>query len=134
MPRLSTPRIAATLSVMPLPGMVVPGARTRRHAGAGIGRAAHHLDRLAGAGIDAQHLQLVCLRVLFGGEHLCDAERRKRFGRIVEVFHLEADVGQLVGNRLSGRLGFEMVLQPRQGELHAPTPPESVGTSSARKP
>jgi hypothetical protein len=27
-----------------------------------------------------------------------------------------------------------MLLQPRQGELHAPTPPLSVGTSSALKP
>ena len=29
---------------------------------------------------------------------------------------------------------LQVLLQPVERELHAPTPPESVGTSSARKP
>ena len=37
-------------------------------------------------------------------------------------------VGQNIG------FGLEMVLEPAQRELHAPTPPESVGTSRKRKP
>ncbi len=64
MPRLSTPRIAATFSVMSLPGTYAPGApNTPTMPGARIGRAADDLQRLAVAGVDGQHLELVRLRM-----------------------------------------------------------------------
>ena len=104
------------------------------HAGAGIGRAAHHLKRRAVAGVDGQHLQLVGLRMALGGEHLRDLERGQRLGRIVDPLDLEPDAVERVGHRARVGVGIEMRLQPRQRELHAPTPPLSVGTSSAEKP
>ena len=115
MPRLSTPRIAATLSVIPLPGIVAGRTEHADQAGAGIGRAAHDLDRFAGAGVDAQNLKLVRLRMLFGGQHLRDSKRRQRLGGVRDVLHLETDAGQLVGDRFDRCIGVEMVLQPRRG-------------------
>ena len=109
-------------------------AEDAEHSGVGIGRTADDLDRLTGPGIDRQHLQLVGLRVLLGRQHPRDRERRERFGGIAQILDLQADVGQLFGDRVSGRVGVEVILQPRKGKFHAPTPPESVGTSSARKP
>ena len=49
------------------------GAGRAEHAdqaGARIGRAADDLDRLAVAGIDGQHLELVRLRMRLRGQHL----------------------------------------------------------------
>ena len=40
----------------------------------------------------------------------------------------------VVDDRVEARVGFEMLLEPAERELHAPTPPLSVGTSSAEKP
>ena len=113
------------------------GARRAEHAehpGARIGRPAHHLDLLAGAGIDRQHLKLVRLRVLLGGQDPGHRERRQRLGRVADILDLEADGGELVGNLLRRGIGVEVVLEPRKREFHAPTPPDSVGTSRARKP
>ena len=45
------------------------------------------------------------------------------------------DSGQArVQARLDGGVGVEMLLEPAERELHAPTPPLSVGTSSAPNP
>jgi hypothetical protein len=110
-------------------------ARSSEHAehpGARIGSAAHDLHR-AFTGIDGQDLQFVGLRVLVGGQHPGDPERRQRFGRVGQLLDLEPDRGQLVGDLLGRGVGVEVVLQPRKGEFHAPTPPERVGTWSARK-
>ena len=113
--------------------------RTRRseHAeqsGAGVGRSAHHLDLFAGARIDGQHLKLVGLRMLLRGQHLGDAKWRQRYGPVADLLHLQPDGGKLVGDLLSRSICVEVVLQPFQREFHAPTPPDSVGTSSARNP
>ena len=63
MPRLSTPRMLPTPSVMFLPGMKAPGGDEHAfHAGARIRRAAHDLHRLAGAGIDHADAQPVGVR------------------------------------------------------------------------
>ena len=94
----------------------MPGAA--EHAdqpGAGVGRAAHDLQRLAVAGIDGQHLQLVGLRMALGGQHLGDPERRQRLGRIVDAFDLQPDAGQRVGDRRRVGVGVEMVLEPATG-------------------
>ena len=74
MPRLSTPRIAATFKRHVAAGDIGAGrAEHAEHAGARVGRAAHDLDRLAFAGVDGQHLQLVGLRMLLRGQHPRDA-------------------------------------------------------------
>ncbi len=112
------------------------GARRPEHAdhsGAGVGRAAHDLN-CALAGIDGQHLQLVGLRVFLGGEHARDLEWRQRLSRIGQLLDLKPDIGQLLGELLGRSVGVEMILEPGKGEFHAPTPPDNVGTSSARKP
>ena len=67
------------------------GAGSAEHAEdprAGIGRAAHDLERLAVAGVDGEHLQLVGLGVALGGEHARDLERGKRLGGIVDALDL----------------------------------------------
>ena len=102
-------------------------------ARARIGRAADDLKR-AVPGIDGQHLQLVRLRMRIGGQHLGDEEAVELFRRILDAFDLKADVIQRGENLVEVRLGFQMLLEPAQRELHAPTPPESVGISSAEKP
>ena len=112
------------------------GARRAEHADhprARIRRAAHHLH-LAVAGVDGEHLQLVGLRVLAGRQDPRNSKRRQCLGWVVHSLDLEADRRQLVGNFLPRRVRFEMRLSQLQRELHAPTPPDRVGTSSARNP
>ena len=84
-------------------------AEHAEHAGAGVGRAADDLDRLARTVIDGQHLQLVGLRMLFRSQHPRHAERRQRFGRIVDPLDLQPDVGQRVGDRCRIGVGVEPV-------------------------
>src|SRR5439155_2804338 len=103
-------------------------------AGAGVRRAADHLQSLAGAGLDGEDLQLVGLRMALRGQDLRDGERRQLFGGIVDAFDFEADAGQRLDDGVEGGIGVEMLFQPGQSELHAPTPPLSVGTSKAEKP
>ena len=110
------------------------GAEHAFEAGARIGRAADDLDRLAGARVDREHLELVGLRVRCRGQHLRDDEGRELFGRVLDALDLEADAGERRDDFVQSRIRLEMLLQPRKGELHAPTPPERVGTSSAPKP
>ena len=67
--------------------------------------------------------------MLLGGEHLGNLEPAKRFGRILDTLDLVTDRGQAIGDFLKRRLGFEMILQPSDGEFHdrAPTPADRVG-------
>ena len=103
------------------------------HPGAGVGGAADDLHR-AVPGIDAQHLQLVGLRMLVGAQHPGDAERAERLGRVGQALDLQAKIGELVGDGVRQRIRLQMRLQPGQRELHAPTPALSVGTSRKLKP
>ena len=103
------------------------------HAGARVGGAADDLDR-AVAGVDAEHLQLVGLRVGPGAEHARDLEVGEFRGRVIDAFDLQPDAGQGIDDLVERGGGFEVLLEPAEGELHAPTPPLSVGTSSALKP
>ena len=50
--------------------------------------------------------------------------------------HLDTDADTATVAETLTRIGLrvEMVLEPGEGELHAPTPPDRVGTSSAEKP
>ena len=106
-----------------------------------IGRPAHHLQRLAISSVYGQHLQLVGIGMRPGGQDLRHAKASQLGGGILDPLHLQPNGVQLGGNRLHRGVGIEVVLQPRERELHATTPPattptpaERVGTSSAEKP
>jgi hypothetical protein len=83
--------------------------------------------------VDRQHLQLVCLRMWGRGQHARNAEARQR-SRIFDAFDLKPDAVEGIGNLFDGRIGFEIIFEPGEREFHAPTPPLSVGTSSALNP
>ncbi len=115
------------------------GARHAEHADqprAGIGRAAHDLQRAPisyiGAGIDRQHLQLVRLRMGFGAQHAGDTERGQFLARILDALDLQPDAGEAVQDRIQRGIGGEMLVQPAQGELHAPTPPTAWARPAPR--
>ena len=67
-------------------------------------------------------------------QYFGDAKRSKFVGRVFHTFDLKPDLGQPLGNRAYIGIGIEMFLEPAERKLHAPTPPLSVGTSSAPKP
>ena len=106
------------------------------HAGAGIGRAADHLERIARAGIDGEHLQLVSIGMLLGGQHLGHHKPAKLVRGVFNTLDFESDSVERGRDLFDRSLGFEVVLEPGQRELHArtPTPAERVGTSSGEKP
>ena len=113
----------------------MPGAAEHAdHAGAGIGRAAHDLQRLAVAGIDGQHLQLVGLRVTLGGEDFGDRNGRSASAGLAMPSTSIPTRVSAVGDVIDACIGIEMLLEPRQSELHAPTPADKVGTSRKPKP
>ena len=120
MPLLSTPRIADLRSCMPFAGTTAPGSpSTPFMPGTRVRRAAHDLQRLAFAGADGQHLQLVGIGVRPGGEHFGDAEPGQPFRRVLDPLDLEADAVERRGDLRGRRLGFEEILQPFERELHA---------------
>ena len=103
------------------------------HAGARVGRAAHHLhDTLAG--IDLADAQLVGVRVLHRFDHIADGEGRQVLGAVLDMLDLEPDHGEGARDRLDIRIGVEMLLQPLQRELHRVSPPVIEGTSSGTNP
>ncbi len=117
------------------------GARNERarrrehaeHAGARIGRAAHHLD-LARAGIDDAELELVGVGMRLGLDHARDPERRQVLGAVLDALDLEPAHDQKRGDLLGRRRGVEMGLEPGERRLHRAGPVASDGTSSGRKP
>ena len=94
--------------------------------GARIGRAADHLHRVAGACIDHQHAQLVRVGMLFGAQHLRD-DKGLQPRLVVDGFDLEPDHGQPLADLVERGVGVEMVLEPREGELHV-VGPSGLGT------
>ena len=69
-----------------------------------------------------------------GGEHARDAEPGELLAGILDALDLEPDARQRLDHGGEIGIGLEMLLEPAKGELHAPTPPLNVGTSSAEKP
>ena len=108
------------------------------HAGPRVGRAAHHLHRVAVAVIDHADLQPVGVGVLPGGNNMRDAERGERFGAVFHAFDLEPDHRQLFDDVGDRPVGFQVFFEPVERELHRPAPPTSpaatLGTSSGAKP
>ena len=126
MPRLSTPRMVPTPRVMFLPGMKVPGGREHAdETGTRVRRAAHDLHRRGTvAGIDHADPQPIRVGVLLGGDHARDGERRQRLRLVLDVLDLKPDHGELVGELFQRLVGFEMFLQPGEGEFHGCEPLE----------
>ena len=94
------------------------GARRHEHAlhaGARIGRAAHHLHRLARAGIDHAHAQPVGIRMLLGRDHARDGERREHLAPCPDALDLEPDHGELVGDLVRRVWCRDARLQPGRG-------------------
>jgi hypothetical protein len=105
------------------------------HAGARIRRAAHHLHRIAGTGIDHADAEPVGVGMLLGLDHARDGEWLKLLAHVLDALDLEPDHGQLVGDLAERAVGVEMLLEPGEGEFHhALNPPASVGKSNGRKP
>jgi hypothetical protein len=104
------------------------------HAGARVGRAAHHLHRFADAGIDHAYAQAVGIRVLFGRHDASDRVVGERLRLVLDAFDFEADARQRLDDPLEGGVGVEVVLEPGESEFHDVSPPARVGKSSGRKP
>ncbi len=88
------------------------------HAGPRIGRTAHDLDRIAIAGIDHAHAELVGIGVLVGRNHPGNDEIVERLALILHALDLEPDPGERVGDVLRRGVGIEVILQPVERELH----------------
>ncbi len=114
------------------------GARRREHAGhagARIRRAAHHLDRLAVAGIDHADAQPIGIGMLLRLDHFGDDEWRQELGLVLEALDFETDHGELVGKLTNGSIGVEMFFEPGESEFHhGLNPAASVGKSSGLNP
>ncbi len=75
MPALWTPRISPTLSVMPVPGMKLPGAANTAFMPVRALGAPHTTETMPSPGIDLAGAQAVGVRVLHRLDHMGHAER-----------------------------------------------------------
>ena len=105
------------------------------HAGARIGRAAHHLQALA-AGIDLADLQLVGVGMLLAFHHFRHAERFQRGLRIEQLLDLEPDAGQRLADRLQRSLSCRDAASAmtRVNFMAQDSPAARVGMASGGKP
>ena len=88
---------------------------------AGIGRAADDL-RLARVGENLAHAQAVGIRVRFGLENAADGEVGQPRGGVRDLFDLEAQIGQRLGDRVHRGGGVEVILEPGKREFHRDLP------------
>ena len=88
------------------------------HAGLRVGGAAHHLN-LAGAGLDAAHLEAVGVGVGPGLDDPGNGEILEAGGAGDHVLDLKADHAQGLGDGGDGCVGLQVLLEPTEGELHA---------------
>ena len=113
MPRLSTPRMVPTPSVMFLPGMNVPGGENTLFMPVRAFGAPHTTcTGSPDAGVDHADAQAVGVRMLLGRDHARDGERRQRLRLVVDVLDLEPDHGQAIGELVERLVGLEMIFQP----------------------
>ena len=110
-------------------------SRHTLHARARIRRAADHGQQLAIARINLQRAQPICIGVLFGFNHMGNAEIRERSGAIFHTFNLKPDGVQRGENLIKCGLRIKMRLQPGKGEFHRLTllPPKKVGKADRRR-
>ena len=115
-------------------GNVAAGRREDAlHAGARVGRAAHDLHQAA-AGIDSAQPEPIGIGMLHRLDDVADHEALERLARVGDALDLEPEHGEPVAQLGQCRLGVEMLPEPRQRELHRPSPPVRDGHSSAEKP
>ena len=99
-------------------GYVGPGgSKGADQSRARIRRAADDLHRLASAGIHHQHLELVGVGMLFGGDDAGDRERLER-RLVVHQLYFEPDHRQALDDLVERGVGFKMVLEPGECEFH----------------
>ena len=98
-----------------------------------VGRATDQFDRFR-AGVNLADLQAVRVGMLFRIQNLADDEGVEALGPVRHAFDLEPDHGQAVGDFRQRGVGFQMLLEPAQGELHRFSPPVRDGISRDAKP
>ena len=135
MPRLSTPRMLPTPSVMFLPGMKAPGGTNTPFMPARALGAPHTTCTGSPAPVSTMQTRrrsaLGCCSAEITRR---DRERCEQLAPVRHALDLEPDHGELVDDRGERLLGVEVLLEPGEGEFHALNPPASVGKSSGRKP
>ena len=85
----------------------------------------HPVDRL-----DLTDLQPVGVWMTLGRNDLGHGEGRQFGGGVENRLDLQPGHGHGLGDLMDVRLGFEVVLQPGQGELHCAAGPATVGTAA----
>ena len=65
--------------------------------------------------------QAVGVGVLLRGDHPRDGEGRQLRGRILDALDLQADQREFLDDGLEAGVGFQVVLEPGEGELHRPS-------------
>ena len=136
MPREATPRIVLSFSTAPVRGMSDAGRREDAlHAGARIGRAAHHLH-LAVAGIDDADPQPVGVGVRLGRDDARDVKPASAGGAVLDALDIVAEHDQPLDDLVDRRVGVEMGLEPGRASSSSlqRRPRTSEGMSSGRKP
>ena len=109
------------------------GPRRREHGLeplAGVGRAADDLQGGSGASRDLADLQPVGVGMPIRLDNLGDDEVFQRGGRIVHGLDLEPDSRERLDDLAERSVSFEMVFEPREGELHFGGPERMIGLRS----
>ena len=123
MPQLSTPRIFACCSGLPLSGITVPTAANTAFMPAWTLGAPQTTSTRAEPGVDLAQAEPLGVRMAAHGDDLGDPERRQVGAAALDVLDLEAEHGQARDDLVQARLGRQMLLEPGQGELHRDRPP-----------
>ena len=103
------------------------------HAGAGVGRAAHHRQRGA-AGVHGADAEAVRIGMRTGFHDPADHERSQLLAAILHRLDFQADCGQTVGDVRHAGVGVEVLPKPGQRELHGSSPSSRLGRASMSKP
>ena len=105
------------------------GAGVRDHDCYAVPRIRRPADDLLFAliGRDLADAQPVGIGVLFGLDHLAQCEPLERVEGVYDLFDLQPQVGQGLGNLIHRSLGGQVLFQPGQGEFHGPTRVQVAG-------
>ena len=124
MPRLSTPRMVPTPSVIFLPGIQLPGGENTPFMPVRAFGAPHTTCTGSPEPVSTmQTRRRSAFGMLLRLDHARDRERRERLRLVVDVLDFQSDHRELVGELFQRLVGVEMLLQPGEGELHVLSPP-----------
>jgi len=96
-------------------------ARLAKHAnkpGAGVGRTADDLDRVAFARIHLEHTQPIGVWVLFGFQNPGNLEWLQPVGAVGDLFDFQPDHGKAFHDLFQAGIGFQVLLEPGKCEFH----------------